>query len=183
MTVFTNSCFVKPRDWVTWKVCQPLVSPTQLISDHVINRAVLSGPVWFPPCPVSSPTCLSLSPLPASSPPLPASSPLLQPSSPTQLGSPLPSIEDDIFLEKEMLLLSAPVNGVYMINTDFDMDLPDNASPPISSRASHESKYCFTEEQRCMAKNAVIPTSLEDLDKKVRNDFSTSLVQVILIMS
>ena len=63
------------------------------------------------------------------------------------------------------------------------MELPDNVSPPISFRASHERKYKFTEEQRRIAKNAVIPTSLEDLDKKVCNDFSTSLVQVILIMN
>ena len=84
---------------------------------------------------------------------------------------------------KILTYLFIPRDTLAGLFSAFDMDLPDNASPPISSRASHESKYCFTEEQRCMAKNAVIPTSLEDLDKKVRNDFSTSLVQVILIMS
>ncbi len=150
----------------------------KLISDNEINRAVLSGPVWYP-LPASSPTLCPLLPLPSSysiplypipPSPIPPSSPIIQLSSPTQLGSPLSAIEDDIFLEKEILPPLPVGKEIYIINTDFDLDLPDNFSPPISFRASHERKFEFTEEQRGLAANAVVPTSLADLKLKVRND-------------
>ncbi|KJA14901.1 hypothetical protein HYPSUDRAFT_1070930 [Hypholoma sublateritium FD-334 SS-4] len=43
----------------------------------------------------------------------------------------------------------------------------NNLSPPISFRASHEDKYQFTEEQRLLAKDAIIPTSLADFENKL----------------
>lgn len=174
-SVFEYSCFVKPRDWVTWKVCHPQVTPVQVLSDYLINQAMLSGPFSYSPDPTSS-TCRSPSPIPASS-------PVPQSSSPTWIGSPLSTIDDldDIFPEKETISPSLLGDNINVIDTNFDLDLVGNISSPISPRASHEEKFEFTEEQRRLAKNAVIPTSLMDLRGKVSNNFFASLVWSILI--
>ncbi len=171
LTGAVNSCFVKPRDWVTWKVCQPQVSPTYLLLDHAINQSVLTGPSGYSSILASSPTCHSSSPLPSSS--------------PTWLASPLSPIDDlddmeDIFPEKTVApSLSEPADSINVIDTNFDVD--KNLSALISYRASHEEKFKFTEEQRQLAKNAVTPTSFEDLKNQVCIQFLAALYIVVII--
>lgn len=167
LIMFVNSCFVKPRDWATWKICRPQVPPMQPLSDYAISQAVLSGPFWYSPVPALSSTCHSLSPLPASS-------PIPQSSSPTWLDSPLSPINDldDILLEKEIISSFLPESdNIHIIDTNFDIDLPANHISSLSSHASHKEKFEYTEELRNLAKNAVIPTSLAELKDQVCDNF------------
>ena len=150
------SCFIKPRDWNTWKSClQALpLAPPPLYSDHYLNLTSLTVPSM-----VSLSEGLQ-SPFPAvllPSPTIPTSN---------------TTMEDELFEDDD----------IFILNTNFDPHLIENQKFP-TGRSKEERMEFTVRDREHVEKHVITPSTLEELAVQVRIVFDYILVSQLFFRS